>query len=201
MRYCRNPKSETWNLTVGLLGGSFNPAHEGHLHLSEYARKSLGLDQVWWLVSPGNPLKPGADMAPYRDRLASARAIVKRRPHIHVSDIERRLGTRYSFDTLRLLQRRFTRIRFVWLMGADNLHQFHRWRRWREIFRMLPLAVFDRAPYSHRALRRRAPLAFARFRRGEKRSPALKRRVPPAWCFIHMPRHPASSSAIRRRKG
>ena len=138
---------------VGLLGGSFNPAHSGHRRISLAAIRALGLDEVWWLVSPGNPLKAGApDMAPLAARLASALAMARNAP-IRATEIEARLGTRYTVDTLRALTRRYPRARFVWLMGADNLGQFHRWRDWRGIAGTMPIAVIARPPYTGGALR------------------------------------------------
>jgi nicotinate-nucleotide adenylyltransferase len=135
---------------IGLLGGSFNPAHQGHRKLSLHAIRALGLDEVWWLVSPGNPLKAEEGMAPYAARLASARAMARHAP-IRVSGIEARLGTRYTADTLDKLVRLYPRHRFVWLMGADNLAQFHRWRDWRGIARKVPIAVIARPGYDARA--------------------------------------------------
>ncbi|MDQ2877864.1 MAG: nicotinate-nucleotide adenylyltransferase [Pseudomonadota bacterium] len=132
---------------VGLLGGSFNPAHRGHRAISLAAIRTLGLDEVWWLVSPGNPLKDGArDMAPFAVRLASAREVARRAP-IRASDLEARLGTRYTVDTIREVQRRYPRTRFVWLMGGDNLAQFDRWKDWRGIARTIPIAVIARPGY------------------------------------------------------
>ena len=131
---------------VGLLGGSFNPAHRGHRAISLAALKALRLDEVWWLVSPGNPLKPAAGMAPLSVRLASARRTARHAP-IRATDIEARLGTRYTVDTLRTLTRRYPRTRFIWLMGADNLQQFDRWRQWRTIARSMPIAVIARPGY------------------------------------------------------
>jgi len=131
-------------LRIGLLGGSFNPAHAGHLYVSETARKRLRLDAVWWLVSPGNPLKDKSSMAPLDVRLDGARQIAGRNPAIHVSALERQLGTIYTVDTVKALQRRFPKVRFVWLMGSDNLEQFSRWRRWDEIARHIPIAVIQR---------------------------------------------------------
>ncbi|MEO5866854.1 MAG: nicotinate-nucleotide adenylyltransferase [Sphingomonas sp.] len=132
---------------IGLLGGSFNPAHRGHRAISLAAIRSLGLDEVLWLVSPGNPLKgEAADMAPLTVRLASARAMARRAP-IHATDIEARLGTRYTADTVAALIRRYPRNDFIWLMGADNLAQFDRWRRWRDIARAIPIAVIARPGY------------------------------------------------------
>jgi nicotinate-nucleotide adenylyltransferase len=128
-------------LRIGLLGGSFDPAHAGHLYVSEVARRALKLDQVWWLVSPGNPLKPEPD--PFAVRLARAR-LVGHPPYIHVTGIERQLGTRYTIDTVRALQQRFPGPRFIWLMGSDNLVQFSRWRRWQDIAANIPIAVVRR---------------------------------------------------------
>ena len=131
-------------LRIGLLGGSFNPAHDGHLYVSETARKRLKLDAVWWLVSPGNPLKDKSSMASLAARLEGARKIAGRDPAIHVSTLEQQLGTIYTVDTVKALQRRFPKLRFVWLMGSDNLEQFSRWRRWDEIARTVPIAVIQR---------------------------------------------------------
>jgi nicotinate-nucleotide adenylyltransferase len=184
---------------VGLMGGSFNPAHPGHRHISLLALKRLRLHEIWWLVSPQNPLKPVAGMAPFAERVASAEAMA-RHPRIKVSDIERRLGTRYTADTVRALKRRFPRHRFVWLMGADNLRQIPDWQNWARIFMELSIAVFDRPSYSFKAL---AGKAVARFRRHRLRSRAaalLADRKPPAWVFLRNPLHPASATAIRRTR-
>ncbi len=135
---------------IGLLGGSFNPAHRGHRAISLHALRALGLDEVWWLVSPGNPLKPPRGMAPLPARLASARKVAKHAP-IRPTAIEARLGTRYTVDTLARLTRLYPRYRFVWLMGADNLGQFHEWHRWRDIARHVPIAVVARPGYDARA--------------------------------------------------
>lgn len=135
---------------IGLLGGSFNPAHRGHRRLSLHALRALGLDEVWWLVSPGNPLKPDAGMAPYAARLASARRMARHAP-IRVSEVEKRLKTRYTADTLAKLPRLHPKHRFIWLMGADNLAQFHQWRDWRNIARQVPIAVIARPGYDARA--------------------------------------------------
>ncbi|MFT3978545.1 MAG: nicotinate-nucleotide adenylyltransferase [Sphingomonas bacterium] len=131
---------------TGLLGGSFNPAHRGHRGISLAAIRALGLDEMWWLVSPGNPLKPVEGMAPLAARLASARAMARHAP-IRATHIERRLGTRYTADTLAALVRRYPKRRFIWVMGADNLAQFHRWRDWRKIARTVPIAVIARPGY------------------------------------------------------
>jgi nicotinate-nucleotide adenylyltransferase len=184
-------------LRVGLLGGSFNPAHEGHRHLSLVALKALRLHQVWWLVSPQNPLKRSAGMAPLPERLASARAVA-RHPRIRVTDLERRLGTRFTVDTLAALRRRWPRIDFVWLMGADILAQLPRWRRWTAVMTGVPVLVVDRPGHAYIAL---ASAAARRFRQARVRWPqALPGRSPPAWCFLWARRNPASATAIRRQR-
>ena len=181
---------------IGLLGGSFNPAHDGHRHVSLNALRELGLDQVWWLVSPQNPLKPVAGMAPFGERLESARRVA-RHPHIRASDIEARLGTRFTIDTLERLKG-LQGHRFVWLLGADNLVQLPRWRRWREIMATVPVAVFERAPYSYAALAGKAAACFGAARVEEDGLRDLVTASPPAWAFVRLRAHPASSTAIRR---
>lgn len=184
---------------IGLLGGSFNPAHEGHRHISLLALKRLRLDEVWWLVSPQNPLKPVAGMAPFEQRLAGARAIA-RHPRIRVSGIEAQLATTYTAETLRKLRRRLPRIRFVWLMGADNLSQFHRWKDWQQIFHTVPVAVLARPTYCLRALASEAAHRFARNRVPESASGLLGQRQPPAWSFLVGPLSPLSATAIRAQR-
>jgi nicotinate-nucleotide adenylyltransferase len=186
-------------LRVGLLGGSFNPAHDGHLYVSEEALRRLCLDQVWWLVSPQNPLKPKAGMAPLPERVAGARAVA-RHPRIKVTDLEARLGTRYTADTLRRLARWRTH-RFVWLIGADNLAQMPRWKRWPEIFARCPVAVFERSPYSYDALSGVAAARFADARLKDPEAAKLVDREPPVWVFLRLRPHPASSTEIRREGG
>jgi len=149
---------------IGLLGGSFNPAHRGHRHVTLEAIRLLGLDEAWWLVSPGNPLKPRAGMAPLAARLAAARAMARRAP-IRATDLEARLRTRYTVDTLRRIVRRYPRHRFIWIMGADNLAQFHQWRQWRTIARTMPIAVLTRPGYNDDALAAPAMGWLRRYRR------------------------------------
>ena len=144
MNWLRPPGPASDGLCIGLLGGSFNPAHSGHLYVSETAIKRLNLHAVWWLVSPGNPLKAEAGMAPFAARLKSAWAIAAHHPRIHVSGLEQALGTRYTIDTVAALERRFPQVQFIWLMGSDNLAQFSRWRRWQELARKVPIAVVQR---------------------------------------------------------
>lgn len=181
---------------MGLLGGSFNPAHQGHLYISELALDRLDLDEVWWLVSPQNPLKPAAGMASFAERLQSARSIGGH-PKIRVSDIERSLGTRYTIDTLRALKIRYPEVRFVWLMGADNLLQMPRWQGWRAIFRAVPIAVFARPSYSLRARSGRAARQFRRHRVPAFKASGLPDMRPPAWVFLRHPPHGESASRIR----
>ncbi len=184
---------------IGLLGGSFNPAHEGHRHLSLVALAHLKLDAVWWLVSPQNPLKGRADMAPLRERLETAR-VMAQHPRIRLSAIEARLGSGFTADTLKILQQCYPRIHFVWLMGADNLAQIPRWHHWTSIFARMPIAIMDRAPYSHVALAGLAAHRFARRRVSDRGFLGLARRKPPAWAFLAYRRHAASATAIRARR-
>jgi nicotinate-nucleotide adenylyltransferase len=181
---------------IGLLGGSFNPAHDGHRHISLMALKRLGLDEVWWMVSPQNPLKPVAGMAPFARRLAGARA-AGRHPRIKATDIEVRLGSSYTAETLTRLVRRLPRLKFVWLMGADNLRQIDQWRDWPQIFRRVLVAVFARPTYSLRALAGKAACRFARFRMSETAAHKLARAAPPRWVFLTGPQSPLSATAIR----
>ena len=187
------------NRTVGLLGGSFNPAHEGHRYISVTAMKALGLDAVWWLVSPQNPLKPSKGMAPQAERLAFAKQVADH-PKIFVTDIEKDLHTQYSLDTIRALQAHFPRTQFVWLMGADNLLTFHKWHRWQDIFKTLPVCVLDRPP-RHSSVK--ACPAFERFRHDlvpqQDAARLLSKRVP-AWTIIRMPLNETSATAIRARR-
>lgn len=185
---------------IGLLGGSFNPAHHGHLHISRLAIEALHLHEVWWLVSPQNPLKPSAGMAPVERRLATARTLA-RDPRIRVTDLERRLGTRYTLDTLRAIRAAFPGLRFVWLMGADNLAQLPRWRRWRDILAECPVAVFDRPSYVEQALSGVAAREFARWRVEPAEAAGILYRRPPAWVFLHTPLDDTSATEIRARPG
>ncbi|PCI41565.1 MAG: nicotinic acid mononucleotide adenylyltransferase [Rhodospirillaceae bacterium] len=184
---------------IGLLGGSFNPAHEGHVHISELSLDLLGLDEVWWLVSPQNPLKGLSDMATLDDRVANAKAVVKDFSAIKISDVERKLGTRYTVDTLTALKTQHTDCDFVWIMGADNLRQMVKWKGWRTIFRTLPIAVFPRAPYSLRALSGRAAKCFSGAQIPSASAKKLVDLQAPAWVFLKAPTHEQSATRIRRR--
>jgi nicotinate-nucleotide adenylyltransferase len=184
---------------VGLLGGSFNPAHEGHLHVAETAMIRLGLDKVVWLVSPQNPLKDTRHTAPLAERLASARRFA-RGPRMIVSDFETRIGALYTIDTLRVLKARWPGVKFVWIMGADNLAGFHCWRGWTEIFHLVPIAVVSRpsallksrfAPAAHR---------FSWARLSSRQGLLLADRDPPAWLYLRAPLNTVSSTALRARR-
>jgi nicotinate-nucleotide adenylyltransferase len=181
---------------TGLLGGSFNPAHDGHRRVSLQAARRLGLDEVWWLVSPGNPLKAEKGMAPLAARLASARRAARGAP-IRATAIEQALGTRYTVDTLRKLLRRYPRRRFIWLMGADNLAQFHRWRDWRKIARMVPIAVVTRPGYHKRALMAPAMGWLRRFVRPAAEARHWTRWRLPSLVLLQLPPDPTSATALR----
>jgi nicotinate-nucleotide adenylyltransferase len=185
---------------VGLLGGSFNPAHPGHLHISREALKRLRLDEVWWLVSPQNPLKKKTDLAPYATRLEMARKTATD-PRIHVSSLEGERGLYYTIDTLRYLLRGNRDTQFFWLMGADNLAQFHRWKDWRAIAAMLPIVVLDRAPYAYAALHGLAPQHLRRFRLHAARQFLKFNARLPAWAYLTIPRHPLSATYLRKTLG
>lgn len=184
-------------MRIGLLGGSFNPAHGGHLHIARAALHRLALDQVWLLVSPGNPLKEARGMASQADRLASAACLADGR-RIVATDIERHLGTRYTADTLRALKRLFPRVRFVWLMGADNLTQFPRWRDWTGIAATVPFAVLPRPTYTRAALAGRAARRLAHARHGSRQAVVLADLTPPAWVFVDGRENALSATALRR---
>ena len=181
---------------IGLLGGSFNPAHRAHRRMSLAALKALRLDEVWWLVSPGNPLKPATGMAPYAARLASARRMARRAP-IRVSDFEARAGTRYTVDTLERLLRRYPRHRFIWLMGEDTVAQFHQWRRWRDLARAVPIAVLSRPGYDDEARAARATGWLRRFVRPDSQARDWTRWSAPAITFLRLPPDRTSATAIR----
>lgn len=183
---------------VGLFGGSFDPPHAGHVHLTHEALKRLGIDRVWWLVTPGNPLKAHAP-APLADRIAAARAML-RDPRVVVTGLEAQLKTRATVDTLAALRELYPGVRFVWLMGADNLAGFHRWERWREILQMVPVAVFARPGQRMPALTSRVARIFAAARLPARRSQHLGRAKPPAWIYLDIPMRRISSSELRRSR-
>jgi nicotinate-nucleotide adenylyltransferase len=182
---------------IGLLGGSFNPAHGGHRHISREALRALGLDQVWWLVSPGNPLKEGAkDMACFDARFASAERMA-RRARIHVSDFEQREGTRFTVDTIRRLKQRHPEHRFIWLLGSDTLPNFHKWRNWRGLAREVPIAVIRRPGYDSAAHAARAMGWLGRFVHPSSHARHWTEWSAPAIIFLRLPPDPTSATAIR----
>ena len=183
-------------LRVGLLGGSFNPPHQAHRALSLFALKRLQLDRVWWLVSPGNPLKDTRGLPPLAARIAAARAVAND-PRIVVTGLEALIRTRYTVDTIAVLRRRFPEVRFVWLMGADNLSQFNRWRNWQGIAQEIPIAVIDRPSDSLRALASPAAQALSRYRHDEAAASLLADRPPPAWTFLRGMKSTLSSTQLR----
>ena len=189
-------------LRIGILGGSFNPAHDGHLHISREALKRLNLDRVWWMVSPQNPLKSSDDMAPLAQRMETARLQAKH-PRIDVTDIETRLGSTFTADSLLKLSLRYPRHRFVWLMGADNLIQIPHWKDWNKIFMRVPIAIFGRPSYDSKALFGKAAIRYRSSRVSERDVAGLVDCTPPAWAFLAIRRHAASATAIRHsgRKG
>ena len=196
-RYLRLPPAFAGQ-RVGLFGGSFNPPHEGHVHVAAIALARLGLDRLWWLVTPGNPLKDHSELRPLADRLALCEAITDH-PKIAVTAFEAAVSTRYTADTLAQVVRRRPGVRFVWVMGADNLATFHRWERWRAIAAAMPIAVVDRPGSTLSVTGSPAAIALARHRVDESDAKLLPFSAPPAWTFLHGPRSSLSSSAIRAR--
>jgi nicotinate-nucleotide adenylyltransferase len=183
---------------IGLLGGSFNPPHVAHRMISEVALKRARLDKVWWIVSPGNPLKKRSDTAPISERLVLCRSVAKNR-HIVVTDFESDLQTPYTASTLAFLKTRSPLVRYVWIMGADNLATFDRWQRWREILTTVPIVVVDRPGWRMKALASKAARAFASSRVPESEAAGLAHRPPPAWTFLTGPLSQVSSTALRNR--
>lgn len=186
-------------MAIGLYGGSFNPPHAAHRRVATLALRRLGLDRVWLLVSPGNPLKDNRDLPPLGQRMAAARAVVAH-PRVAVTDVELRLGAVHTVELVAYLVSRCPDVRFVWIMGADNLVSFHRWRRWRDIAAMVPIAVVDRPGATFAPLNAVAAQAFRGARLDEADAGALADASPPAWTFLHEPRSPLSSTALRRAR-
>jgi len=186
-------------MRVGLFGGSFNPAHEGHAHVAETARRRLRLDRVIWLVSPQNPLKSRHETADLAERMAGARRLA-RGPGMIVTDLETRLGSAYTIDTVRALQARFPGVKFVWIMGADSLAGFHRWRGWTQIMREVPVAVVSRPWIALKSRFAPAARRFARFRISSSQAATLPGSKPPAWVFLRGPLNFQSSTHLRLRQ-
>ena len=184
-------------MTIGLLGGSFDPAHEGHVHITKEALKRFRLDRVWWLVSPGNPLKTEGP-APIDRRIAAARAVMDH-PRVTITDIETRLGTRYTAETLSALRRAYPGVNFIWLMGADNLRQFHKWDNWHAIMGAVPVGVLARPGSRTDARVSKAASIYAKQRLPGRYARDLSRHGAPVWCFANMPMNDTSSTEIRSR--
>jgi nicotinate-nucleotide adenylyltransferase len=183
---------------IGLLGGSFNPPHQAHVAISEAALKRLGLDQIWWLVTPGNPLKSHAELRPLAERLAQCRKLATD-PRIKVTALEADLGSAATAVTLSFLVQRHRGVRFVWIMGGDNLAGLHRWGNWRRITRLVPILVADRPQWRLKALSSPAARALAPFRLDDRRTALLASATPPAWSYLTLPLSPESSSEIRAK--
>ena len=194
-RYLRMPHVEK-GMAVGLFGGSFNPPHAGHVLVAEIAMRRLELDQLWWIVTPGNPLKNGRALKPLAERVALSEKITDD-PKIKVTAFEANYHVRYTADTLALVKARNPGVNFVWIMGADSLRDFHRWQRWREIALTFPIAVIDRPGSTLAFLSSKMAKTFDYARRDEDDAPLLARAPAPAWTFIHGPRSTLSSTAIR----
>ena len=190
----------TEGMRIGLLGGSFNPPHAAHRAISQFALTRLKLDRVWWLVTPGNPLKENGALHALGDRMQAAREVADD-PRIQVSCLESVIRTRYTIDTINFLRRRASGLRFVWIMGADNLAQFHRWQHWRRIAAQMPMAVVDRPPQSFRALASPAARALARYRLPENEAGRLADRQAPAWVFLTGLKLNLSSTTLRNPDG
>lgn len=183
---------------IGLMGGSFNPPHDGHLRIARTALRRLHLDCIWWLISPGNPLKANDSLSALSERIAACEALTRHDPNIQVTGLEAALGSVYTCDSLSFLTRRFPMVHFVWIMGADNLAGFHRWKRWREIASMVPMAVIDRPGWHLAALSSPAATAMARNRLRENHAARLALARPPAWIFLPTRLSAQSSTALRQ---
>jgi nicotinate-nucleotide adenylyltransferase len=185
-------------MRIGLYGGSFNPPHAGHRQVGLMALQRLALNRLWWLITPGNPLKDRGGLPPTAIRLAAAQ-VCANHPRIAATGFEEEIGSHYTLETIRFLKRRCPGVRFVWIMGADSLSSFHRWRGWREIAHAVPIAVVDRPGWTIKATSARAAIALARDRWDETDAALLPEAVPPAWVFLHGPRSFLSSSDLRKQ--
>ena len=186
------------NKKIGILGGSFDPAHSGHVHITKTALTCFDLDEIWWLVSPANPLKKNAP-ASLEKRVQNAQALM-RHPRVRISAIEATLETQYTSETLKALARQFPNNRFVWLMGADNLEQFHKWHQWKDIIETVPLGILARPGNEFAQKRAKTAQIYANFKLPSAQSRILSRRLAPAWCFKSLPLNPTSSTQLRSLK-
>lgn len=193
--YVRLP-GHSRGMRIGLFGGTFDPPHDAHFAACLLAMKRLNLDRVWWLVTPGNPLKDTRGLAPLNERIVAARAVA-RHPRIEVLGLEALIGTRYTYEIVAYLRARCPGVRFVWIMGADNLRSFHRWQKWRGIAALVPIAVIDRLGPSLYARASAAGQALERARIPERQARSLPRHQPPAWVYLHGLKSPLSSTALR----
>ena len=196
-RYIMPPTSP--GMKIGLFGGTFNPPHEAHRAASMLAMKKLGLDRIWWLVTPGNPLKENSSLPPLAARIEAARKVAAS-PRIDVTGIEAELGTQFTFDTVKRLRERRPGVDFVFIVGADNLAHLHRWERWGDLLHKIPLAVVDRPEFELSSLAAPAAVAFGRFRVTESKARTIPRLAPPAWVFLRGLKSELSSTALRRMR-
>ena len=195
-----DPASLAAGLTIGLYGGSFNPAHDGHVAVAKAAKRLCRLDRLWWLVSPGNPLKSAADYLPLNERMAASRALTKGLPWLTVSDFEQSRGLCYSAETLAALQRHYPATRFVWIIGADSLASFHKWRNWQAIASMVPLLVISRPGFGLAPLQSPAAQSLARWRRPARDGAILGLCSAPAWVYLPCVHSGLSATAIREKR-
>ena len=194
----RMPHCESGQV-IGLFGGSFNPPHGGHRQVSETALQRLGIDRIWWMVTPGNPLKNTDELAPLAQRLAHCRAIENDR-RVVITAFEAGISTRYTADTLAHIKAKNPGVDFIWIMGADNLAEFHHWQRWREIANTFPIAVVDRPGATLSYLSAQAAIALGRYRIDESDASLLGRMKAPVWTFLHGPRSSLSSTDLRAKR-
>jgi nicotinate-nucleotide adenylyltransferase len=193
--YLKVPRA-SFRQRIALFGGTFNPPHSGHRHVALTALSRVGVDQVWWLVTPGNPLKSSEDLAPLKERIAACEEFADH-PRMVVTGFEAMIGSHHTAETITFLKRRFPTVKFVWLMGADNLGSLHKWHKWRQIMRQVPVAVVDRPGASMSVISSPAARAYAPYRRSEAQAAALPDANPPAWVFLHVPLDPTSSTLLR----